>query len=167
MKKIGIFYGTTSGITAGIVDEIEFYLRGEEYEVFDVANGIDEMENIENLILVSPTYGVGELQKDWENVYDKLKSLDFTNKIVGIVGVGNQFAFGESYAGAMRKLYDAVIDKGAKVVGFTSTEGYSYEETESVIDNKFVGLALDESNQDNETPDRIKAWIEEIKPLFN
>lgn len=167
MKKIGIFYGTTSGITAGIVDEIEFYLRGEEYEVFDVANGIDEMENLENLILVSPTYGVGELQKDWENVYDKLKSLNFTNKIVGIVGVGNQFAFGESYAGAMRKLYDAVIDKGAKVVGFTSTEGYSYEETESVIDNKFVGLALDESNQDNETPDRIKAWIEEIKPLFN
>lgn len=167
MKKIGIFYGTTSGITAGIVDEIEFYLRGEEYEVFDVANGIDEMENIENLILVSPTYGVGELQKDWENVYDKLKSLDFTNKVVGIVGVGNQFAFGESYVGAMRKLYDAVIAKGAKVVGFTSTEGYSYEETESVVYDKFIGLALDESNQDNETPDRIKAWIEEIKPLFN
>lgn len=167
MKKIGIFYGTTSGITAGIVDEIEFYLRGEEYEVFDVANGIDEMENIENLILVSPTYGVGELQKDWENVYDKLKNLDFTNKVVGIVGVGNQFAFGESYVGAMRKLYDAVIAKGAKVIGFTSTEGYSYEETESVVDDKFIGLALDESNQDNETPDRIKAWIEEIKPLFN
>lgn len=167
MKKIGIFYGTTSGITAGIVDEIEFYLRGEEYEVFDVANGIDEMENIENLILVSPTYGVGELQKDWENVYDKLKSLDFADKVVGIVGVGNQFAFGESYVGAMRKLYDAVTAKGAKVIGFTSTEGYSYEETESVVDDKFIGLALDESNQDNETPDRIKAWIEEIKLLFN
>ena len=167
MKKIGIFYGTTSGITAGIVDEIEFYLRGEEHEVFDVANGIDEMENIENLILVSPTYGVGELQKDWETVYDKLKSLDFNNKVVGIVGVGNQFAFGESYVGAMRKLYDAVTAKGAKIVGFTSTEGYSYEETESVVDDRFIGLALDESNQDNETPDRIKAWIEEIKPLFN
>ena len=67
----------------------------------------------------------------------------------------------------MRKLYDAVIAKGAKVIGFTSTEGYSYEETESVVDDKFIGLALDESNQDNETPDRIKAWIEEIKPLFN
>ncbi|MGL5710246.1 MAG: flavodoxin, partial [Cetobacterium sp.] len=52
-------------------------------------------------------------------------------------------------------------------VGFTSTVGYSYEETESIIGDKFIGLALDESNQDNETPDRIKAWIEEIKPLFN
>ena len=29
MKKIGIFYGTTSGNTTGIVDEIEFYLRKE------------------------------------------------------------------------------------------------------------------------------------------
>lgn len=167
MEKIGIFYGTTSGITAGIVDEIEFYLRGENYEVFDVANGIKDIKDIENLILVSPTYGVGELQKDWENVYDELKTIDFKNKIVGIVGVGNQFAFGESYVGAMRKLYDVVVKNGGKVVGFTSTEGYSYEETESVVDEKFVGLALDESNQDNETPDRIKAWIKEIKPLFN
>lgn len=166
MKKIGIFYGTTSGITAGIVDEIEFYLRGENYEVFDVANGIGDIKEIENLILVSPTYGVGELQRDWENVYDELKTVDFTNKVVGVVGVGNQFAFGESYVGAMRKLYDVVVKNGGKVVGFTSTEGYSYEETESIVDDKFVGLALDESNQDNETPDRIKAWIEEIKPLF-
>nr|WP_307775229.1 flavodoxin [uncultured Cetobacterium sp.] len=167
MKKIGIFYGTTSGITAGIVDEIEFYLRGEECEVFDVAEGIASMNELENLILVSPTYGVGELQKDWENIFEEFKSLDFTGKVVGIVGVGNQFAFGESYVGAMKHLYDAVVAKGAKVVGFTSTEGYQYEETEAVVGDKFVGLALDESNQDNETPDRIKAWIEEIKPFFN
>ncbi|MGL4997447.1 MAG: flavodoxin [Cetobacterium sp.] len=167
MKKIGIFYGTTSGITVGIVDEIEFYLRGLDYDVFDVADGITEMSNLENIILVSPTYGVGELQKDWENVYEEFKNIDFTGKIVGIVGVGNQFAFGESYVGAMRKLYDVVKKNGAKIVGYTSIEGYKYEETESVIDNMFIGLALDESNQDNETPDRIKAWIEEIKPLFN
>ncbi|MGL4868011.1 MAG: flavodoxin [Cetobacterium sp.] len=167
MKKIGIFYGTTSGITAGIVDEIEFYLKKVDYEVFDVADGIDQMSQLENLILVSPTYGVGELQKNWENVYEEFKNIDFSGKVVGIVGVGNQFAFGESYVGAMRKLYDVVEKNKGKVVGFTSTEGYKYEETEAVIDNMFIGLALDESNQDNETPDRIKAWIEEIKPLFN
>ncbi|MGL5917760.1 MAG: flavodoxin [Cetobacterium sp.] len=167
MKKIGIFYGTTSGITAGIVDEIEFYLKKVDYEVFDVADGIDQMSQLENLILVSPTYGVGELQKNWENVYEEFKNIDFSGKVVGIVGVGNQFAFGESYVGAMRKLYDVVEKNKGKVVGFTSTEGYKYEETEAVIDNMFIGLALDESNQDNETPDRIKVWIEEIKPLFN
>ncbi|MGL4904997.1 MAG: flavodoxin domain-containing protein, partial [Cetobacterium sp.] len=135
MKKIGIFYGTTSGITAGIVDEIEFYLKKVDYEVFDVADGIDQMSQLENLILVSPTYGVGELQKNWENVYEEFKNIDFSGKVVGIVGVGNQFAFGESYVGAMRKLYDVVEKNKGKVVGFTSTEGYKYEETEAVIDN--------------------------------
>ncbi|MGL5961375.1 MAG: flavodoxin, partial [Cetobacterium sp.] len=144
-----------------------FYLKKVDYEVFDVADGIDQMSQLENLILVSPTYGVGELQKNWENVYEEFKNIDFSGKVVGIVGVGNQFAFGESYVGAMRKLYDVVEKNKGKIVGFTSTEGYKYEETEAVIDNMFIGLALDESNQDNETPDRIKAWIEEIKPLFN
>lgn len=165
MKKIGIYYGTTSGTTAGIVDEIEFQLRGADYEVHNVEDGIAGMEEYENLILVSPSYGVGELQKDWENVYEDFKNVDFTDKVVAIVGVGNQYAFGESYVGAMKVLYDVVKDK-AKVVGFTSTEGYHYEETEALEGDKFVGLALDETNQDNETPDRIERWISEIKPLL-
>lgn len=167
MKKIGIYYGTTTGTTAGIVDEIDFCLRGNDTEVIDVVDGITGIEEFENLILVSPTYGVGELQKDWENVVEDLKKVDFSNKVVGIVGVGNQYTFGESYVGAMKKLYDIVIKNGAKVVGFTSNEGYEYQETEAVIDNRFVGLALDENNQDNQTPNRIKEWILEITPQFN
>lgn len=166
MKKIGIFYGTTSGKTLGIIDEIEFYLRGTDYEVFDVANGASQLKDFENLILISPTYGVGELQKDWANAYEDLKTTDFNGKVVGIVGLGNQYAFGESFVGAMKHLYDAVISQGGTVVGFTSIEGYHYEECEAVINDKFVGLALDESNQDDDTPDRIQAWLEEIKPLF-
>lgn len=164
MKKIGLFYGTTSGTTAGVVDEIEFYLRDVEYDVINVEDGISNMGEYENLILVSPTYGVGELQKDWENVYDEFKNIDFKDKVVGIVGIGNQYAFGESYVGAMRRLYDVVEKNGGKIVGFTADEGYHYEETESTIGGKFVGLALDEANQDNDTPDRIKEWIELIKP---
>lgn len=167
MKKIGIFYGTASGNTTGIVDEIEFYLRKDDYQTYNVADGISEIKDYENLILVSPTYGVGELQEDWNNVFEEFKNIDFTGKTVAIAGLGNQFAFGESYVGAMKILYDAVVKNGAKVIGFTSTEGYHYEETEAVVDGKFVGLALDEGNQGTDTPDRIKEWIEKIKPYFN
>ena len=167
MKKIGIFYGTTSGNTTGIVDEMEFYLRKDDYETFNVADGISQMKDLENLIFVSPTYGVGELQADWENVYDEFKDIDFTGKTVAIAGLGNQFAFGESYVGAMRVLYDVVVKNGGKVIGFTSTEGYHYEESEAIIGNQFVGLALDEGNQGNDTPERIEKWIADIKPQFN
>ena len=107
------------------------------------------------------------MQEDWNNAFEEFKNIDFSGKTVAIVGLGNQFAFGESYVGAMKILYDAVIKNGAKVIGFTSTEGYHYQETEAVIDGKFVGLALDEGNQGTDTPDRIKEWIEKIKPYFN
>ena len=75
MKKIGIFYGTTSGKTGAIVEEIEFNLKKVDHEIFNVKNGISDINNFENLILVSPTYGVGELQIDWENSLDEFKKI--------------------------------------------------------------------------------------------
>lgn len=51
----------------------------------------------------------------------------------------------------MRVLYDVVVKNGGEAIGFTSNEGYHYEESEAVIDNQFVGLAIDENNQDDET----------------
>lgn len=166
MKKIGVFYGSTSGNTTAIVDEVEFYLRKEEYEVINVADGIKGIENYENLILITPTYGVGELQADWEAVSSDLRKIDFSNKRVGIIGLGNQFAFGESFVGGMRVLYDIVTQNNGIVVGMTKDEGYKYEETNAVIDGNFVGLAIDESNQGSQTPEKIEAWIEEIKKYF-
>ena len=50
--------------------------------------------------------------------------------------------FGANYVEAMKHFYDAVEPKGAKIVGFTSTDGYDFEASEAVIDgDKFMGLA--------------------------
>lgn len=167
MKKIGIYFGSTAGVTTGIVDEVEFYLKKENYKVHDVAGGIDEIEDYDNLILITPTYGVGELEEHWKNVYDDFAKKDLKDKKVAIIGLGNQFAFGESFVGGMRKLYDAAIKDGAQIVGKTSIDGYTFEESDAVIDGKFVGLVIDETNQGDLTPDRIADWMEEIKTQFN
>ncbi len=164
MKKIAVFYGSTGGTTKGVVDEIEFDLR--DADIYDVKDGIDSMKEYENLILAVPTYGVGELQEDWVNIFEQFKSLDFNGKVVALVGVGNQKTFGESFVGALKILYDVLIEKGAEIIGFTSTDGYHFEECEAIIGDKFMGLVIDEANQDDETPDRIYDWLEEIKPLF-
>lgn len=167
MKKIGVFYGTTTGTTNGVVDEVEFYLRKDDYEVYNVANDISNISNFENLILITPTYGVGELQVHWNKVVKELESVDFSNKVVGLIGLGNQYAFGESFVGGLKVLYDIVTKNGGKVVGLTSTEGYHYEESEAIVDDKFVGLPLDETNQGDYTPERIEKWIAEVKKSFN
>lgn len=166
MKKIGIFYGTNTGKTEAIVDEIEFNLRGFDYEVINVKNGVEKIKTFENIIMVTPSYGIGEPQEDWVKNIKELKIIDFKGKKIALVGLGNQFAFGESFVGGMKVLYDIVKENKGEVIGFTSSKGYSFEESEAIVDNKFVGLAIDENNQDNETPNRINGWIEEIKKYF-
>ncbi len=166
MKKIGLFYGTTGGRTTGVVDEFEFNLR-ENVKIFNVENGISEISNFSNLILITPTYGFGELEAHWESVINELKSVDLSKKVVGLVGLGNQTTFGESFVGSLKILYDIVIKNGGKVIGTTSTLGYHFEDCEALINNKFMGLVLDEENQDDMTPDRIFEWLEDIKPQFN
>lgn len=166
MEKIGIFYGSNTGKTIAIAEEVEFNLRKQDYEMIDVKDGVEKIKEFRNLILLTPTYGVGELQEDWEKHLDELEQIDFTGKKVGLIGLGNQFAFGESFVGGMRILYDLVNQQGGEIIGFTSTEGYKYEESEAVIDDKFVGLAIDENNQDEETPDRVMEWVEEITKEF-
>ena len=166
MKQIGIFYGTTSGKTGAIVEEIEFNLKKIDHEIFDVKDGVSNINNYENLILVSPSYGVGELQKDWEFHLEELKAIDFTNKTVALVGLGDQFKFGESFIGAIKILYDIVTENDGKIIGFTSLDGYLFKESHAIVNNMFVGLALDESQQDDLTPDRIYDWIKAILPDF-
>ena len=120
MEKIGIFYGSNTGKTAAIAEEIEFNLRKDNYEVINVADGIEKMLEFKNLILLTPTYGVGEVQEDWANVMPQFEKIDFTGKRVAVVGLGNQF----------------------------------------------VGLAIDENNQDDETPERVIEWVSELKKEF-
>ncbi|MGL6100758.1 MAG: flavodoxin [Fusobacteriaceae bacterium] len=167
MKTIGIFYGSTSGKTIAIIDEIEFCLKKIEHKVFNVKDGVENINMFENIILVTPTYGVGELQKDWENNLEALEKINFEGKKVALVGLGNQLAFGESFIGGIRILYDLVKKNGATVIGMTSVDGYRHKESEAQIEDMFVGLALDEMNDDDETPDRIFSWVKTIIKEFN
>ena len=116
MKTIGIFYATLTKTTVGVVDELEFFLKHDDFKTFNIKNSVKEIENYENLIFVTPTYQVGEAHAAWMNNLKKLEEIDFTGKVVGLVGLGNQFAFGESFCGGIRHLYDVIVKKGGKVV---------------------------------------------------
>nr|WP_314532368.1 flavodoxin [uncultured Fusobacterium sp.] len=158
MNTVGIFYGTTGGKTKEVVDIIASQLG--DAQVFDVADGIDAIEMFDNIILASPTYGAGELQDDWASVIDELADVDFSDKVVAFVGVGDAAIFGANYVESMKHFYDAVEPKGATIVGFTSTDGYDFEASEAVLDDKFVGLAIDASFDEDEIASKVEDWLE-------
>lgn len=165
MKTVGIFFGTTGGKTKEVVDIVASQLG--DAQVFDVADGIDAIELFDNIILASPTYGMGELQDDWAGVIDELADIDFSGKVVALIGVGDAAIFGANYVESMKHFYDAVEPKGAKIVGFTSTDDYDFEASEAIIDDKFMGLPIDASFDEDEISSKVESWLERVKEELN
>ena len=61
----------------------------------------------------------------------------------------------------MKEICDAAA--GANIIGSVSTEGYTFDDSDAVVDGKFIGLALDDVNEDDQTESRIDAWLDSIK----
>lgn len=165
MSKIAIVYGTSTGATEGVATKIQKAIGGGD--IYDVAKlSVDQLAPYDFLILACSTTGYGELQDDWDAFLPKLKTMDFTGKKVALVGLGDSSSYADTFADGMAQIYDVIKDK-AQIVGAVSTDGYTYDDSDAVVDGKFVGLALDEDNEFDKTDDRIAAWVSEIKPYLS
>ena len=66
MKKIGIYYGSSTGMTEGIAGKIAEKLGVSNNDIHNVADvNVETVNDYEALLLGSSTWGVGELQDDW------------------------------------------------------------------------------------------------------
>ncbi len=167
MKKIAIVYGSTTDNTKNIAQEIANKLSGEDVTLLDVSKlKAGDLDNYPNLILGTSTWGLGDLQDDWEGYVSNLENSDLTGKTIAFFGLGDSGSYPDTFVDGMGILYETVKDKGAKLIGELSTDGYSFDCSRAAIDGKFIGAALDEDNESNKTENRINAWLESIKPLF-
>ena len=120
--------------------------------------------NNDNLILGTSTWGAGEVQDDWYDGLKVIKNADLSGKTVALFACGDSASYPDTFVGGMSEIYNAVKQAGANVIGAIATDGYTFDDSESVVDGKFVGLALDEVNEDSKTDERIDDWVAEIKP---
>mgnify|MGYP002577568887 FL=1 len=120
--------------------------------------------NNDNLILGTSTWGAGEVQDDWYDGLKVIKNADLSGKTVALFACGDSESYSDTFVGGMLEIYNAVKQAGANVIGAVATDGYTFDDSESVVDGKFVGLALDEVNEDSKTDERIDDWVAEIKP---
>ncbi|MBP1148620.1 MULTISPECIES: flavodoxin [unclassified Methylocaldum] len=174
-NKIGIFFGSDTGNTRRVAKSIAKKLGDAADAPVDVKKASpDDLLKYDALILGTPTLGDGELpglsagcsDESWEEFLPKLEGKDLNGKVVALFGLGDQEAYGHEFVDALILLYNFVVEAGAKVVGFWSTDGYTFEKSNSIIDDKFVGLVIDHENQSDETEERIDTWLAEIKPAL-
>lgn len=165
MKNTVIIFGSTTGTCESLAGQIAAKL-GVNKIVNAASLDASVVEAAENLILGTSTWGCGDLQDDWYEALDIIKSANLSGKTVVLFGCGDSMSYCDSFCGGMAELYNAAKAAGANVIGQVSTDGYSFDASAAVVDGKFVGLALDEDNEAGKTTDRINAWADAILPLL-
>ncbi|KAB2923327.1 MAG: flavodoxin [Dechloromonas sp.] len=164
MASIGIFYGSSSGVTKAVAERLAELLDVEDFNVFNMEEDFtdfDDMFAFDILLFGCSTWGSGEVQNDWR---DPLLDLDndkpsFAGKTIALFGAGDFKAHGEQFVSALGILHDKFKARGATLVGGFPTEGYTYKYSFAERDGKFVGLPFDEVNEADKTEERLQRWV--------
>lgn len=158
--KIGVFYSSGKGKTEFTAKLIKDLLH-ENCDVYKIAEEKSE-ENLKKynaFIFLIPTYGYGEPHEDWKKGIETISKVDLKNKTVGLIGRGNQGFYAATFINGLKPVYDILIKKEVNIVGFTDIIGYDFVKSTAVINNKFIGLALDEMFMLEEVKGKLKTWI--------
>jgi len=166
---IGLFYGSTTGNTDDVAQQLLELLSEYDVELHDVADSdLSLLASYEYLILGIPTWDFGELQEDWLDQWGQLDSLAMAGKHCALFGLGDQIGYGEWFLDAMGLLHDQLQQRGATMVGYWPVDGYKFEASKALTSDskQFVGLALDEDTQHIDTAERLEQWAAQILAEF-
>lgn len=168
MRKTGLFYSYSTIKTAQIAKKILKEFTEDEIDSINLDEAWDkEFNNYDNFILGTSTWFDGELPDHWDEMIPEINTINFDGKKVAIYGLGNQKDYPDNFVDGIGLLATVFENKGADIVGYTSTEEYEFVSSKAQRGNQFCGLAIDVENQNKKTNDRVKAWVEQLKKEFN
>ena len=163
MNSIGIYYGSSTGTTEKAAEAIRDAIGNGKTVVKNIGDTeVSDLQKHDLLILGSSTWGIGDLQDDWEGNISLLDSIDLSGKKVALFGCGDQEAYSDSFVDAIGILYHKVVSAGAEIVGKWPVDGYSFDDSKGVVAGEFAGLVLDDDNQVELTEDRIMKWVKTL-----
>jgi flavodoxin I len=164
MAKIGLFYGSTTGSTLRVAELVRKAFEPDEVDLVDVAMAAPEdLEKYDVLILATSTWHWGGLQDEWALFEDSLTSETLAGKTIAFFGLGDQKLYPDHFVDGMGLLYEKVKPLGVRVIGAWPRDGYDYQASAAEWDGRLVGLAVDEDNQPDQTPVRVRAWVQQLK----
>ena len=163
MAKIGIYYGSDTGTTQTIAEQIGKSLGVSKEDMHDVGSSQADFSQYDVLLFGTSTMGLGDMQDDWDGFIDKVKKVDLTGKKVGLFGCGDSVSYSDTFCDGVGKIYQDIKNSGCQIIGRMGVEGYNFDSSEAVVDGELVGLLIDEDNESDDTPHRISLWIEQLK----
>lgn len=168
MKNIGLFYGSDTGNTEIIAGLIQNKIGVDAVDLFDMYDcRATDLLKYDHLIIGLSTWHDGQLASAFDEIEEELKELDFTGKTVALFGLGDQFGYADYFIDGVGIVGEIIKNNGGKIVVHWPNDDYDFENSKADLGNGyFLGLALDEDNQDDSTDQRIDDWIPMVLAAF-
>lgn len=173
MDKIALLYAPAKGRTEKVAKMVCEKMGNEKFDLIL----IDEQTNPEILVKYEKIiFGISTVGRDswdanyskvgWDFFLPKLTDFDFTGKTVAIFGLGDHLLYANNFVDAMGTLAKTVEENNANLVGKCSTDGYTFSESEALDGDIFLGLPIDEDNEEELTDERLTNWLKKISGDF-
>ena len=165
MRKTAIVYSFNTLKTGKIAKRIkEAFGKDADIELVNVEEvSAEEFLQYDNLICGTATWFDGELPNHWDEFVPELEDMDLKGKRIALFGLGDQKGYPENFLDGMGILGEILEAQGAKLVGFTSTEGYAYESSRAERGDQLIGLGIDFETQGSQNKERVNGWVKKLK----
>jgi flavodoxin I len=169
MKKIGLFYGPLGGSTERVAKKVAAALGNENVDLIPAKDAkTADVEKYENVIFGLSTIGketweADKSANDWDVFLPEVEKVDYSNKVIAMFGLGDQISYDLHFVDALGVVANAILPKGANIVGRVDAEAYDCRESLALIDGKFIGLPVNEDFEPELTDERVNNWVANIK----
>ena len=171
MKKIALIYWPKKGSTEAAAYKIYAKFNKESIDIFTITEiNTAEFSLYDAFIIGGSTTGADNWESAhktrWNDFFAKLDKAAIQGKPFALFGLGNQVLYPNHFADGMAFLKEVFEKRGAVLKGLWPVDGYDFEESESVENGMFCGLALDFDIQGELTDGRIETWVAQVRKEF-
>jgi flavodoxin I len=167
MNRTAIIFSFNTRKTGKVAQRIKEAFNDDQVEMLNAEEITGELfMSYDQIIMGVATWFDGELPNYWDEFLPDLEDLDLKGKKIALFGLGDQKGYPENFLDGVGIMAGILEDRGATLVGFTSVEGYEFENSAAQRGDRFAGLAIDYENQGSMNKERIEAWVEQLKREF-
>jgi flavodoxin I len=172
MSKIALFFGPLNGSVHHAAKKVAQEFGEENIDLIPVSQAsINDLNKYEKIIFGISTVGKDTWDQeftntDWAEFFPVVRDFDFSSKKVALFGLGDHITYAYHYVDAMGLLAKIILKNKGTLIGKTSPEGYTFQDSEALKDGMFLGLPLDEDYESDLTAERVKAWVAQLNSEF-
>lgn len=172
MSKIAIFFGPLNGAVSRVANLVKDAIGEDKVEMVSVKDAtVKDLEKYDKIIFGISTVGKDTWDSsysnvDWGKFLPEIGKTSYKGKTIAIFGLGDHVTYAATFVDHIGLLARELLKNGATLVGQVSADDYEFDESEAVVDGKFLGLPVDEDFEPELTDERVKNWVELIRPEF-